>query len=395
LFFVDCRAGDCPVITFAIVIPNLNQSHFLSTALESLKCQSSAFNLAVMDGGSTDNFKDVVDGYPDIITFLRSAPDGGQTAAIKEGKEAVSGDIVAWLNADDYYLPQTMDKVATCFETHPDIDVVYGDAIHVSTDGMFLSYFPVIQDFNAKDLTRTCFICQPACFVRRAAYERAGGLDLKLHYTMDWDLWCRLSSSGAKFYYLQEVLAAVRYYPGTKTLSGDLMRYKEIWRIEKKYGHRLFPRSWAGAYLFDLGFYETKSRFEKAAFHILKIMRRIKRKILLKNNRSSNRIKTIYGFYPLDTLVDDCGIIHLPWYDLRRWSELRLKVDPATDRYQVKINGHACQKIRCENGHLVVQLPRLDTPQRKISIRCEETQQWRLLGFGCEFEIDTNTRTGG
>jgi hypothetical protein len=53
------------------------------------------------------------------------------------------------------------------------------------------------------------------------------------------------------------------------------------------------------------------------------------------------------------------------------------------------------QKIRCENGHLVVQLPRLNTAQRKISIRCEETKQWRLLEFGCEFEIDTNTRTGG
>jgi glycosyltransferase involved in cell wall biosynthesis len=374
------------MLPFAIVVPNLNQSHFLPDALESLRHQTSAFELAVMDGGSVDEFDRVVEKYTDIITYLHSAPDEGQTAAIKAGKESVSGDIVAWLNADDYYFPQTLDKVATCFETHPDIDVVYGDAIHVSPDGMFLSYFPVIQEFDANDLTRTCFICQPACFVRRGAYERAGGLDLKLHFTMDWDLWCRLSSSGAKFYYLQEVLAAVRYYPGTKTLSGDLRRYKEIWRIEKKYGHRFFPRSWAGAYLFDLGFYETKSRFEKTAFSVLKNLRRIKRKVLFKNNRSSNKIKTIYGFYPLDTLVDDCGIIHIPWYDTRRWSALKLNVYPQTDRYDVNINGNACQKVSFENGYLWVQLPRLKTPHREISIRCEEAKQWRLLEFSCEFE---------
>jgi len=382
------------VITFAIVVPNLNQSHFLVTALESLKCQSAAFNLAVMDGGSTDDFKGVVDRYSDLITFLRSAPDGGQTAAIKEGKESVTGDIVAWLNADDYYFPETLDRVAKCFETHPDIDVVYGDAVHVSPEGMFLSYFPVIQDFNANDLTRTCFICQPACFVRRAAYERAGGLDPGLHYTMDWDLWCRLSDSGANFHYLREVLAAVRYYPGTKTLSGDLKRYKEIWRIEKKYGHRLFPRSWAGAYLFDLGFIETKSRFEKTAFSILNNVRRIKKRILFKNSRSSKRMNTIYGFYPLDTRVDDCCIIHLPWYDATNWSALRLNVYPQTDRYIVEINGRACQKIRYESGHLLVQLPRLETPHRKISIRCEEKQQWRFLEFGCEFDISTDAKTG-
>ena len=194
---------------------------------------------------------------------------------------------------------------------------------------------------------------------------------------------------------MKQVLAAVRYYPGTKTLSGDLRRYKEIWRIEKKYGRRLFPRSWAGAYLFDLSFYETQSRFEKTAFCVLKNARRIK-KILLQYNHSSNKTRTIYGFYPLDTLVDDCGIIHLPWYDPRKWSTLRLKVDPATDRYQIKINGRACQKIRCENGHLVVpQLPRLDTPHRKISIRCEKTKRWRLLEFGCEFDIDINARSEG
>jgi len=240
------------MLSFTVVIPNLNQSHFLETALTSLRYQAVPLELAVMDGGSTDNFSKVVEKYSDIITYLHSEQDEGQAAAIKEGKDITTGDIVAWLNADDYYFPGVLEMVAAQFNKNPEVDVVYGDAVHVSPEGFFLSYFPPIQEFNTNDLTRTCFICQPACFVRRSAYERIGGINADLVYTMDWDLWCRLSDAGAKFYYLPKTLAAVRYYPGTKTLSRNWKRYMEIWRIERKYGHKFFPRSLLGSYLFDL-----------------------------------------------------------------------------------------------------------------------------------------------
>jgi len=193
------------MLSFAIVVPNLNQSHFLPDVLEGLRYQTPPFELAMMDGGSTDGFDRVVEEYADMITYLRSIQDKGQAAAIKEGKEKVTGDILAWLNADDYYFPETLEKVAYCFENDPELDVVYGDAIHVSPESFFLSYFPAIQEFSANDLTHNCFICQPACFVRRTAYDKVGGVDPTLHYTMDWDLWCRLSNSGAKFCYLNEV----------------------------------------------------------------------------------------------------------------------------------------------------------------------------------------------
>jgi len=357
-----------------------------------MRYQSAPFQLAVMDGGSNGNLRQIVDGYSDIITFFRSAPDKGQTSAIKEGQKKISGDIIAWLNADDYYFPGALDMVSACFENNPDIDVVYGDAIHVSPEGLFLSYFPVIQEFDAKDLTRTCFICQPACFVRREAYDRAGGLDTTLHYTMDWDLWLRLFNSGAKFHYLRKVLAAVRCYPGTKTLSGNLSRYKEIWRIERKYGRRLIPVSWLGAYLYDLSLFKTKSAIETFAFWALKNLRTIKRKTSPHNNIALNRNRTNYGFYPLDSLVKDWGTIHLPWYDRRKWSTLRLRVHPEAARYQVKINGSACHNVRYENGYLWIQLPHLETPHREIAIRCKETEHWRLFEFGCEFKEDRNEK---
>ena len=93
------------MLKFAITIPNFNHSHFLPSALKSIKIQTVTNNVALMDGGSTDNLKAVIKEYSDLITYFRHKPDAGQAAAIQKGKENISGDIVAWLNADDYYFP--------------------------------------------------------------------------------------------------------------------------------------------------------------------------------------------------------------------------------------------------------------------------------------------------
>jgi glycosyltransferase involved in cell wall biosynthesis len=362
--------------TFAIVIPSLNQSHFLSSALESLRYQSASFNLAIMDGGSTDNFRNVVERYSDIITFLHSGPDNGQAGAIKEGKEKVTGDIVAWLNADDYYFPGALDKVANCFEMHPDIDVVYGDAVQVTEEGFFLAYFPFIQSFNAKNLTRNCFICQPACFVHRSAYERAGGINQSLHYTMDWDLWCRISLNGAKFKYLPELLAAVRCYPGTKTLSRKKERYKEIYRIEKKYGKRFVPISCLCFYHYDLAFEKKKTVFDHICFKLLDTLRKIKKKFFRKKIFNS----LLYGFHRFEPTVEGCCTIHIPWYEPRAWRQLRLKVEPEKE-YRVSVNGSYCNDSHFEKGCLVVNAPKVNSPCRTISVECVQKKQWKLLGF--------------
>lgn len=376
------------MLTFAIVIPNLNQSHFLPTALESMKCQSAPINLALMDGGSTDNFRDVVNKYSDIITYLRSAPDEGQAAAIKEGKDKVPGDIVAWLNADDYYFPNALDKVAAYFEENSDLDIVYGDAIHVTPEGFFLSFFPPIQEFDSKELTKNCFICQPACFVRRTAYERVGGLNPNLNYTMDWDLWCRLSESGAKFGYLRKPLAAVRYYQGTKTLSGDKERFREIYRIEKKYGARCLRISCLCAYYYGLTFKTKKNLCEKVYIILFDILRKSKSKLDKISGKQKTRDDLIYGFHRWESIVEGSCQIHIPWYEKRIWDKLRFKISPGNDKYHVKINGQTCDKIGFENPYLYVKVPDLKNPHRRISIQCPGNERWRLLEFSCEMKND-------
>ena len=374
------------MLTFAIAIPNYNQSHFLPWALESLRHQSVPFNVALMDGGSSDNFQTVAKSYSDVITHLESGPDGGQAAAIKKGKTSVSGDIVAWLNADDYYFPGALDRVASVFEKNPHVDVVYGDAVHVTAEGYFSSYFPPVQSFNPRDLTRSCFICQPTCFVRRKVYERIGGIDATLKYTMDWDLWHRLSLAGARFQYLREVLAAVRYYPGTKTMSGDRRRYWEIWRIERKYGRHVMPFSWAGFYRYDLSLKEKRNFLEKFFLYMLDTLRQSKKRLLKMQGEGIQINRTLYGFHRWEPVVETSCIIHLPWYDRRQWRRLYLQVEPFDKNYIIKINGAFCHSAISETGAFLIEVPFTTEPYRKITILRSGGGRWKLLGFSCELK---------
>jgi glycosyltransferase involved in cell wall biosynthesis len=374
-----------PMPEFSIVIPNYNQSHFLPWALESLRHQSVPFHLAIMDGGSTDNFKEISENYPDIITSLRSEPDGGQAAAIRKGLEILTGEIVAWLNADDYYFPHTLQKVSALFKKHPDLDVVYGDAVHVTKDGFFLSYFPAIQAFNAENLTRSCFICQPACFVRRTAYEDADGINSALRYTMDWDLWCRLAENKAKFRYEPELLAAVRYYPETKTMSGDWRRYEEIRQIERRYGRRLLPLSWPGFYRFDLASKTQRTFYEKGLLNALDSLRKFKRRFrILKPEDPGNSL--LYGFVRWESIVKGECTINLPWYGTRRWKMLHLGVEPKETNYRVHINGTQAKTMRTRDGFLSIEMPTSMGNLLKISISSPENPVWELSDFSVDLQ---------
>ena len=372
------------MLSFAIVVPNLNQSHFLWSALEGLRHQAAPFNLALMDGGSTDDFRKVIEPYADIITFVRSESDAGQAAAIRDGAGMVSGDIVTWLNADDYYLPAALDRVAASFEKDPELDVVYGDAVHVSPEGFFRSYFPAIQDFNHKDLTRSNFICQPACFVRRSAYEAVGGVDHRLEYTMDWDLWCRLAQSGVAFKYIHEVLAAVRYYPETKTLSGSLQRYLEIYRHGKKYGKKLLPSSWLAYYYLDLKFRANKTLTEKIYFQAIDLARLIRKGFQQVNMLKATANKTNYGFRRSEPIVHKRGTIHLPWYDKRQWSKLYLRVEPIDDQYRIFINDKQYSYIVSKKKYLLIEVTSLTGPDRKITIENLQRYTWKFCDFWCD-----------
>jgi len=369
------------MLSFAIVVPNLNQSHFLSTALESLRYQEAPLQIAVVDGGSKDNFGDVVHEYSDIISYVRSHPDQGQSAAINEGTSKINGDIISWLNADDYLFPNALTHVQNVFKEFPDIDVVYGDAIHVTPSGQFLTYFPPIQHHDKRALVRNDYICQPACFYRREAFMDVAGLDPQLFYTMDWDLWCRFAAKGKTFHYIPKVLAAVRHYPETKTLSGGRKRLKEIYNIEKRYGDRLLNTAWLAAFWYGLSVKKHKTFLEWILFIVLNSFRKIKKEIIIR--RSSNVENTnLYGFRRDEPVIEGKCDVHFPWYN-NPWKTLQISISPIklSEGIEIQVNDRECKTEKMVDGKIIVYLQQPAPNYSVIHISHIENENWKLDYF--------------
>jgi glycosyltransferase involved in cell wall biosynthesis len=297
-------------VHFSIAIPVLGQAEFLQTALSSIQVQAGCFQLAVMDATSDSSVQIILQNYSQIICYQRHGPDAGQSVAIQEGWDHTDGDIVAWLCADDYYFPYTLEEVSKIFTIHPEIDVVYGDSVFVDREGNFQRYFVEIDD-DISTILKSCCISQPSCFLRRSALDRIGKLNPQLHYTMDWDLWIRLYQSGAKFYYLKKPLSVVRMYPETKTASRSKARYTEIYshlRSHVGFLHWLWIR--LGFYYSDIKRGE-KTVLEKGIFHFLSLLRSI-RCIIRKNSKKNKSI--LYGIdASLNLVMGECEV-YLPFY---------------------------------------------------------------------------------
>lgn len=215
----------------SIIVPSLNKGEFIADTLQSLINGQSQPEILVMDGGSTDSTLDVLRSCSPAVPYI-SDPDNGQADAINQGIARTTGDIIAWLNADDLYFPETITRVRQLFAEHPEIDVIYGDAVIIDAAGDWVADFPHNRDFDRESLLAGhAWIPQPAVFWRRRLLARVGLLDPELHYAMDYEYWCRLVRANITFFHDPVPYAAMRYYPQTKTATGSWPRYREIARV--------------------------------------------------------------------------------------------------------------------------------------------------------------------
>lgn len=365
-------------MTFAIVIPNLNQSGYLVTALKGLRLQKARFKVALMDGGSEDGVLEAIQPYRNLLDVVCCGKDGGQSAAIADGLKLIPGEIVTWLNADDYYYPDTLAKVERYFDRHRDVDVVYGDAVFVTNSCEFISYYPSVRNIYSKnEMSLGCVISQPACFVRREWYDKVGGVNRDLVYTMDWDLWCRLIWSGARFHYLPDVLAAVRCHPQTKTMSGSWKRYREIYKIERRYNGR-FPFLTIEFVNYDVSVLNRTGFFWRnfsRAYHrlFLPLKRRYQQ---VYGMRELSYDGLLYGFDRWAPFVNGACDIHIPWYREDGCRRLRLHADPPGDFYSITVNGVFLGACAYEGDSMVFSVPYLDAASRNIHIEKRGLDRW-------------------
>src|SRR2546430_11396517 len=175
--------------TVGIVPPPLNAARFLGTAIESVLAQTYPHvDYLVMDGGSTDGTGELLAGYGDRVRWIR-APDAGQADAINGGWRLVRGEVVAFLNADDAYLPDSVAAAVEALESG--VGLVYGEGELVDEEGAPVGRYPTAEA-TEESLAGQCPICQPTAFVSRSGLERTGMLDGRLDFAFDYDLWIRL-----------------------------------------------------------------------------------------------------------------------------------------------------------------------------------------------------------
>jgi glycosyltransferase involved in cell wall biosynthesis len=221
-----------------VVTPSYNQGRFLEECIRSVLFQDyTDLEYIIIDGGSTDDSLDILARYADRIAHWVSEPDGGQSDAINKGFRAATGDLVAWLNADDFYLPGALAAVAEAYRRRPDASFYFGDGLRVDEAGRTLGRFaPEGNDTFDRDalVYGLNYILQPATFINRRYLAGADPLDVDLCYGLDTDLWIRLSAAAPPVP-LTACLAASREYQTTKTASGSFARAEELRRIAEKY----------------------------------------------------------------------------------------------------------------------------------------------------------------
>ncbi len=177
----------------SIITPSYNQAQFIEqTILSVLNQDYPAIEYLIIDGGSTDGSVDIIRRYSDRLAWWISEKDHGQADAINKGINHASGEIVAWLNSDDIYLPGAVSQAAAILSREPNLGMVYGDALSIDQDGKPLGKFS-FGNWELLDLMSFRIICQPSVFMRRSILEQVGNLASEFQFMLDHHLWIRIA----------------------------------------------------------------------------------------------------------------------------------------------------------------------------------------------------------
>ena len=183
----------------SIITPSYNQANFLETTLLSVLTQKGVeLEYIVVDGGSTDGSKEIIKKYSDRLTWWCSEPDAGQYEAINKGFEQSTGDLLAWINSSDIYLPWTLNTIARIFESNADVNwVAANHKLCIGENDEFAGYQKVpgySRNAFLKGLhgsrENPNFIQQESCFWRRSLWNKIGcKIPDTYRYAADFHLW--------------------------------------------------------------------------------------------------------------------------------------------------------------------------------------------------------------
>ncbi len=234
--------------TISVVTPTFNAAATIEETLASIQSQNyPALDHVVVDGGSTDGTVELLQREAEAgrLRFV-SEPDNGLSDAFNKGVRMATGDVIAWLNADDTYEPGALNAVGAAIAAEPAAEWAVGRCRIMGGDGVesrkavtaYKNF--LLKRFSLRLYLTNNFVSSPATFVRRDVLDEIGLLDERFKYSADYDLWLRLARRG-KPVYVDADVAKFRMADDSLSITGFEDQFVEHAQNAKDNGegHRL------------------------------------------------------------------------------------------------------------------------------------------------------------
>lgn len=233
----------------SIITPSYNQGRYIASCINSVKKQAADIEVEhiVLDNCSTDETRNILEEYKknpgsvDLKIFIEN--DNGQTAAINKGFELATGDVVCWLNTDEWYLDGSLKKIVDFFKNNPLVDVVFGDCDYVDSSGRVTGRRREFCFSKNMLIYYGCYIPSCATFVKKRVIDEGNYLNPDYKVNMDGEWYVRLAALGYKFKHIHLLVSSFLWHESN--ISSNFIERRDYERalIQDKYGF-LFGPSW-------------------------------------------------------------------------------------------------------------------------------------------------------
>lgn len=214
----------------SVVTPSYGSAPFIEETLDSVAALRTPHEHVVIDGGSEDGTVEILRGRGDPDLVWASEPDRGQTHAVNKGLERATGDLCSWLNADDAYNADAVDRAVELMSERPEIDVLYG-GIQFTDESLEVhrTYIPAAPSFR-RYLLLGDYIPTPTFVFRRSLLADTGLLDERWVDAADYDFYLRLMH-GRRVHRFPEPLVRFRFHRDSKTARDAMVAQEEAMQI--------------------------------------------------------------------------------------------------------------------------------------------------------------------
>jgi len=219
----------------SIVTPSYNQAQFLErTILSVLNQNYPNLEYIIIDGGSMDGSVEIIKKYEKYLTYWISGKDKGQSHAINKGFQKSTGEILAWLNSDDTYLPATFFTVNRNFNQNPEADLIFGNIYFIDKNDKKIGELRFTKfDFDTL-IYEGGNLHQTGTFWTKNIYKKVGGINPNYKFCMDYDFFCRVAEKG-RLCYLKDYFANFRIHTNAKSSIINHIGHKEHKEIMMRY----------------------------------------------------------------------------------------------------------------------------------------------------------------